>query len=109
MQRYAECWKCAKIARILGSEPRGRPINRGGIQPMKRTLLTVCGLALAAAPLAAGTVYVPVAINETEGAYKRTTEVWATNPDAAIQGFVIRRLASSTNGTTRVSGDEIGP
>lgn len=76
---------------------------------MKRTLLAVCGLALAAAPLAAGPVYVPVALNETDGAYRRTVDVFVTNPDSSVQGFVVRYLAASTDGTTREDGDEIGP
>ena len=77
---------------------------------MKRTLQVLCGLALAAAPLAAaGPVYLPVAINEVDGAYQRVTELWVTNPDSAIQGFVIRNLTTATDGTTREAGDELGP
>ena len=77
---------------------------------MKRFIQVLCGLALAAAPVAAtGPVYVPLAINEVDGAYHRTTEVWVTNPDSVVQGFVMRRLATATNGTTRAAGDELGP
>jgi hypothetical protein len=76
---------------------------------MKRFLQVACGLALAAAPLAAGPVYLPVALNEIDGAYQRTTEVWVTNPDGAIQGFVVRRISSGGDGTLRTTGDEIGP
>ena len=76
---------------------------------MKRSLLALAALALAAAPALAGPVYLPGAIHELDGAYVRTTELWATNPDTVIQGFVVRNLAAATNGTIRTSGDERGP
>ena len=76
---------------------------------MKRTLLALCTLALAAAPVLAGPVYLPAAINQTEGAYTQVTELWATNPDTAIQGFVVRYISGTANGTIRVAGDETGP
>jgi len=77
---------------------------------MKKFLQVMCGLALAAAPLAAvGPVYVPTAINEVDGAYQRVTEVWVTNPDSAIQGFVMRRIGTGADGTGRTPGDELGP
>lgn len=76
---------------------------------MKRSLLLLCCLALGAAPVLAGPVYVPLAINEVDGIYTHTTEVWATNPDDVVQGFVIRYISSVTDGTTREEGDEIGP
>ncbi len=76
---------------------------------MKRLLLAACSLALAAAPAFAGPVYLPVAINEVDGIYQHVTELWATNDDDVVQGFVIRYLTSVTDGTTREEGDEIGP
>ena len=76
---------------------------------MKRTLLALCTLALAAAPVLAGPVYLPGAIHVTDGAYVRSTELWVTNPDTAVQGFVVRFLSGNTNGTLRVAGDETGP
>ena len=74
---------------------------------MKRTLLALCSLALAAAPVLAGPVYLPGASHVTDGAYVRSTELWVTNPDTAVQGFVVRFLSGNTNGTLRVAGDEI--
>ena len=76
---------------------------------MKRILLALCTLALAAAPVLAGPVYLPAAINQTDGAYAQVTELWVTNPDTAIQGFVVRYISGTANGTIRVAGDEIGP
>ena len=76
---------------------------------MKRALLALCTLAFAAAPVLAGPVYLPGAINETDGAYVRATELWVTNPDTAIQGFVVRYIAATANGTVRTAGDETGP
>jgi hypothetical protein len=77
---------------------------------MKRTLLSLAIVALAAAPPAyAGTVYLPAAVNEVDGAYTRTTDLWVTNPDAIIQGFVVRYIVATSNGTTRTTGDETGP
>lgn len=76
---------------------------------MKRSLLALAALALAAAPALAGPVYLPGAIREIDGAYVRTTELWATNPDTVIQGFVVRNLAATANGTVRTNGDERGP
>jgi len=76
---------------------------------MKRTLLALCTLSLIAAPVAAGPVYLPGAIHETDGAYLRATELWVTNPDTVVQGFVVRYLAAATNGTVRSDGDETGP
>ena len=32
-----------------------------------------------------------------------------TNPDTAIQGFVVRYISATSNGTVRAAGDEIGP
>ncbi|MEO8197099.1 MAG: hypothetical protein ABI689_10280, partial [Thermoanaerobaculia bacterium] len=54
-------------------------------------------------------VYLPGAINEADGGYVRSTEFWATNPDTAIQGFVVRYIAATANGTVRTAGDETGP
>ncbi|MGE0639381.1 MAG: hypothetical protein AB7G12_16115 [Thermoanaerobaculia bacterium] len=76
---------------------------------MKPTLRTLACLLLAAAPALAGPVYVPVALNYTSGAYTRSTDIWVTNPDTAVQGFVVRYLQSLSDGTTRTDGDEIGP
>ena len=76
---------------------------------MKRTLLALCTLALAAAPAVAGPVYLPAAINEADGGYVRTTEFWATNPDSVIQGFVVRYIAATASGIVRTTGDETGP
>ncbi len=76
---------------------------------MKRTLLSLAILALAAAPAVAGPVYLPAAVNEVDGAYTRTTDLWVTNPDAVIQGFVVRYIAATANGTSRTTGDETGP
>lgn len=76
---------------------------------MKLALKALCCLALAAAPLAAGPVYLPVAFNFTDGAYVRSTGLWVTNPDTAVQGFVVRYLPALTDGTTREDGDETGP
>ena len=76
---------------------------------MKRSLLALCTLALAAAPALAGPVYLPAAINETDGAYVRATELWVTNPDTQIQGFVVRYLSDVSDGTVRSDGDETGP
>ncbi len=76
---------------------------------MKRSLLALAALALAAAPALAGPVYLPGAINEADGGYIRSTEFWATNPDTAIQGFVVRFIAATANGTVRTTGDETGP
>ena len=76
---------------------------------MQRTLLALCTLALAAAPVLAGPVYLPGAINEVDGAYVRSTEIWVTNPDVGVQGFVARRIPAGTNGTVRTPGDELGP
>ena len=76
---------------------------------MKRALLALCTLAFAAAPVLAGPVYLPGAINETDGAYVRATELWVTNPDTAIQGFVVRYIAATADGTVRSAGDETGP
>ncbi|MEO7794428.1 MAG: hypothetical protein ABIV06_06600 [Thermoanaerobaculia bacterium] len=76
---------------------------------MKHTLIALATLALAAAPAVAGPVYLPAAVNEVDGAYTRMTDLWVTNPDAAIQGFVVRYLPETSNGTTRVAGDEQGP
>ena len=79
---------------------------------MKR-LLRIATLALwsaaAAAPLAAGPIYVPIVVDEIDGAYQRSTDLWVTNPDAAIQGFVIRRISAAADGTVRATGDELGP
>jgi len=76
---------------------------------MKRALLALCTLALAAAPAVAGPVYLPAAIHETDGAYSRATELWVTNPDTVIQGFIVRYLAAVSDGTVRTAGDEQGP
>ena len=76
---------------------------------MKRSLFALAALALAAAPALAGPVYLPGAIREIDGAYVRATELWATNPDSVIQGFVVRNLAATSNGTVRTEGDERGP
>src|SRR6187200_2467521 len=71
--------------------------------------VTLALLVAAAAPLAAGAIYLPIALHEVDGAYSRTTEVWVTNPDTVIQGFVVRYLTSLTDGTVRAPGDERGP
>ncbi len=76
---------------------------------MKRSLLLLCCFALAATPVLAGPVYVPLAIRDGGQPYVHVTEVWATNPDDVVQGFVIRYLSSLTDGTTREEGDEVGP
>jgi hypothetical protein len=76
---------------------------------MKRSLLALAALALSAAPALAGPVYLPAAVREIDGAYVRATELWVTNPDTVIQGFVVRYISGGANGTVRVSGDETGP
>lgn len=65
--------------------------------------------ALAAAPLAAGPIYLPIGLHETDGGYVRNTDIWVTNPDTVTQGFVVRYIAQLANGTTRTQGDETGP
>lgn len=76
---------------------------------MNRALLALAALALAAAPAVAGPVYLPAAVHETDGAYVRATELWVTNPDTVIQGFVVRYISNNANGTVRAQGDETGP
>ncbi len=76
---------------------------------MKRALLALSMLALAAAPVAASPIYLPAAIHETDGAYTRATELWVTNPDTLTQGFVVRYIATNADGTVRTEGDESAP
>lgn len=75
----------------------------------KSALKMLFCLALVAVPLAAGPLYLPTALNQTAGAYLRSTDVWVTNPDFVVQGFVVRYLPTLTDGTERTAGDEIGP
>ena len=77
---------------------------------MKRTLLALCTLALAAAPVLAGPVYLPAAIHETDGAYVRSDR--ALGDQSGYRRAGIRRalpLRQHANGTLRVAGDETGP
>ena len=71
---------------------------------MKRTLLALCTLALAAAPVLAGPVYLPGAIHVTDGAYVRSTELWVTNPDTAVRGLASAILAELETELPRLDG-----
>src|SRR6188768_267600 len=90
--------------------PKLTPEASQGGRLLNKTIRNIAlALLVAAAPLAAGPIYLPVALYEVDGAYVRATEVWVTNPDAMIQGFVVRYLPTHNDGTVRTPGDERGP
>ncbi len=76
---------------------------------IRNAAFALCAAAAAAAPLSAGPIYLPIAIHEIDGGFVRNTDVWVTNPDSVTQGFVVRYIATLTDGTARIDADETGP
>src|SRR5262245_55910665 len=58
-------------------------------------------LALCVAPLRAGTVYVPLAVDMTRGGIRFHTQLFVSNEGAERKGFTPYFIASGSNGTIR--------
>jgi len=73
------------------------PLNRR----LRTAIVALASLALVA-PAWAGMLYVPIAVNQTDGDLTRRTELWVTNPsETDVLGFFATFIPALADGTAR--------